>query len=133
MRFKTTAVFIAVVTAVLGAGYLLAGGLLVGRWAIEPTESVLLFGRRIGATYLGLSVIFFLARSLGPSPGRTALCSGAVVTCSLLAILGIYEFTAGHAAMPILVSAALEAFLALAFLRILIGDHRPERRAPDGA
>ena len=124
MSFKTTAVFTALVTFVLGAGYLVAGTLLVARWGIEPTESVLLLARRIGAAYLGLSVIFFLARSLAPSPARSALCSGAAVTCSLLAILGVSEFSAGHAALPILVSAALEAFLAVSFLRILLLDRR---------
>ena len=29
----------------------------MGRWQIQPTESVLLLGRRMGALYLGLSVI----------------------------------------------------------------------------
>jgi hypothetical protein len=124
MSFKTTAVLTAIVTFVLGAGYLLVGTLLVARWGIEPTASVLLLARRIGAAYLGLSAIFFLARSLAPSPARFALASGAVVTCSLLAILGVSEFSVGHATAPILVSAALEAFLAISFLRILLLDRR---------
>lgn len=128
MSFKTTAVFLAVVTFILGVGYLLAGSLLVARWGIEPTEGVLLLGRRIGAVYLGLSVIYFLTRSLAPSPARSALSSGATVTCSLLAILGIYEFSAGDAAPPILVSAAVEAFLAISFSRILLLDHRTVTR-----
>jgi hypothetical protein len=128
MSFKATALFTALVTFILGVGYLVAGGSLVARWGIEPTESILLFGRRIGATYLGLAVIFFLARSLEPSPARSALASGAVVTCSLLAILGVYEFSVGHAARPMLVSAALEIFLAIAFVRILIVD-RPLGRS----
>ncbi|MCZ7651813.1 MAG: hypothetical protein M5U13_11905 [Thermoanaerobaculia bacterium] len=130
MSFRTTAVLTAIVTFVLGAGYFLAGPLLVARWGIEPTESVLLLGRRIGAAYLGLALIFFLARSLARSPARSALSSGAALTCSLLSLLGVSEYSAGRAAPPILVSAALEAFLALAFLRILILDRRAtgERR-----
>jgi hypothetical protein len=124
MSFRTTAVVTAIVTFVLGTGYVLAGNLLVGRWDIQPTEGVLVLARRIGAAYLGLSVIFWLAKSLAPSPARSALSAGAVVTCSLLAILGVYERSAGHAASPILISAALEAFLAIAFFRILVVDRR---------
>ena len=91
MSFRTIAVITAIVTLVLGAGYLFAGTLLVERWQIEPTESVLLFGRRIGALYLGLCVIFFLARSAPVSVARTALCTGTAAACSLLALLGVYE------------------------------------------
>jgi hypothetical protein len=124
MSFKAVAVLTAIVTFVLGAGYLLAGNLLLARWGIEATESLLLLARRLGAAYLGLSAIFLLARSLAPSPARSALCSGAALTCSLLAILGIYELSVGRAAPPILFSAALETFLAIAFFRILLLDRR---------
>ena len=129
MSFRTTCVITAAVTLVLGLGYLVAGSLLVGRWQIEPTEAVLLFGRRIGAVYLGLAVIFFLARSAAVSTARSALCAGAVVTCSLLAILGVLERAAGHAGPAILASAAVELFLALAFVRVLVVDRRPTPRA----
>jgi hypothetical protein len=124
MTFKTTATLCAVLTFCLAIGYLIAGGVMVARWRIEPTDGVLLFGRRIGASFLGLSVMFFLARSIPSSPARRALSSGALVTCSLLAGLGIYEFSAGRAAAPILASAALEVLVALAFARHLIADRR---------
>lgn len=128
MTFKTTAVITSVVTFVLGAGYLVAGRLLIGRWQIEPTESVLLFGRRIGALYLGLAVIFFLVRSVGASTERSALSIGAAVTCSLLALLGIYEFSGGRAGAGILASVAVESLLALAYIRLLLIDRRNRTR-----
>lgn len=128
MSFKTTAVITSVVTFVLGVGYLFAGALLVGRWEIEPTGSVLLLGRRMGALYLGLSVLYFLARNTPASATRTALSTGVLATCSLLAILGIYEHSTGRAGAAILVSVAIEALLALAFLRILLVDRRNARR-----
>ena len=124
MRFRAVAVTTAVVTLVLGVGYLFAGSLMVGRWRIESTTSVLLLGRRIGALYVGLAVIFFLARSTALSAARTALCAGAAVTCSLLALLGVYEFSVGHAGPGILVSVALEALLALAYIWIISADRR---------
>jgi hypothetical protein len=119
MSYKTIALVTAIVTFVLGAGYLFAGALLVGRWQIEPTESVLLLGRRMGALYLGLSVIFFFARSAPVSAVRTALCAGAAVTCTLLALLGGYEFSAGRVGPAILASVVLESLLALGYVWIL--------------
>jgi len=124
MTFKTVAVVTAAVTLVLGAGYLLAGSLLIGRWQIEPTETVLLMGRRMGALYLGLSVIFFLARSVAASAARTALCVGTVVTCLLLALLGAFELSAGRVGPGILASVAIETMLALAYLRLLVTERK---------
>ena len=120
----------AVLTLCLAIGYLVAGSFMVGRWQIEPTESVLLLGRRIGAYFLGLSIMFFLARSIPASPARRAICSSAVVSCLLLAMLGVYEHSTGRAATPILASAAVEVFIAVAFGWHLIADRR--RGSADG-
>lgn len=113
-----------ILTLILGIGYLFAGSLLVGRWQIEPTQSVLLFGRRIGAVYIGLSVMCYFARSLPVSAGRTALCAGAATICTLEAVLGVYEFSVGRAGPGILISAVIEAFLALSYIRILYVERR---------
>jgi hypothetical protein len=122
MTFKTTATGSAVLTLALASGYLFAGRLMVGRWQIEPTPGVLLLGRRLGACYLGLSLMFFLARSIPASEARRAICGAAVVASALLAILGIHDYLTGLAAAPILVSAALEVVVALVFARHLVVD-----------
>ena len=132
MRFRTVALITAIATLALGAGYLFAGALVVGRWRLEPTEGVLLLGRRIGALYLGLAVIFSAARSAAASAARTALCAGAAVATSLLAILGACEFAAGRAGPGILPSAALEAFLVAGFISVLFSE-RKERAGSPGA
>ena len=124
MNFRAMAVITAIVTLLLGAGYLFAGALVIGRWQIEPSDGVLLLGRRMGALYLGLSVMFFLARSAPASVGRTALSVGAAVVCSLLALLGIYEFAAGRAGAGILASVAIEALLALGYGWVLAAGRR---------
>jgi len=124
MSFRIIAVITAIVTFVLGTGYLFAGALLVGRWQIEPTESVLLLGRRIGALYLGLSVMYFLARSAPVSLTRTALSAGTAVALSLLVLLGVYELIAGHVGTGILVSVVIEFLLTLGYIRILYTDKR---------
>jgi hypothetical protein len=123
------AIVTAIVTLVLGAGYLIAGEISVGRWQIEPTVSVLLLGRRIGALYLGLSIIFFLARSAPVSVARTALSAGTAVAVSLLSMLSIYEFAMGHAAAGILVSASIEALLAVGYVRVLFAERKDVAKA----
>jgi hypothetical protein len=130
MSFRVVAIITAAVLFVLGLGYLFAGSLVVARWHIEPTDAVLLLGKRIGALYLGLSVMFFLARSVPISIARTALSAGAVVVCTLLSALGVYELLVGHSGPGILVSACIEALLAVAYASILCKDHKAAGRPP---
>ena len=124
MSFRTVAVITAIAALALGLGFLFVGAIVVGRWQIQPTESVLLLSRRIGAIYLGLSVMLFLARSAPVSVTRTALSAGAAVLLSLLALLGVYELTVGHAGPGILVSIVIESLLALGYIRILFTERR---------
>ncbi len=124
MRFKTIAVVTAVILFGLGLGYFFFGAVIVGRWQVEPTASVILLARRIGCLYLGLSVIFFLARSAPKSTIRTALSVGTVVVALLLTGTGVYEFAMGHVGKGILASAAVEFLLALAFIRVLFTERK---------
>ena len=120
MSFRILAVTTSLVGFVLAIGYLFAGAIVVGRWQLEPTEAVLLLGRRMAALYLGLSVILFLARSAPASTIRTALCAGAAVALSMLALLGVCELALGHAGPGILASVVIEALLAFGFVRLLL-------------
>lgn len=122
MNFKTIAFVTAIISFALGIGYLFFGSLIIGRWQIESTDSVLLLGRRMGILYLGLSVILFLSRSLSISKARTTLCIGVTLTLSLLAILGIYEFLMGRASSGILASVAIESLLSTGYLIILFKE-----------
>lgn len=124
MSFKTTAIITAIVLFLLGAGYLLIGELVISRWQIQISDAVLVLGRRMGAVYLGLSILFFLARSAPVSPGRTAVGAGAAAVTSLLAMLGIYELVAGHVGTGILASIAVESLLAVAYIRILMIERK---------
>jgi hypothetical protein len=126
MTFRTIAVITAIVTFALGVGYLFFGALVVGRWQIQPTDGVLILGRRMGALYLGLSVIYFLARSAPVSAVRTALSIGTSVALILLVLLGVYELTVGHVGPGILVSVTIEFLLAIGFIRILFTERSPK-------
>lgn len=124
MTFRTVAAITSVLLFLLGAGYLFAGETVVGRWDLPATDGVLLMARRIGAIYLGLSVLFFMAKNVPLSAARTAMSTGAVAVLSLLAILGVYEFSAGRVGPGIFISAGIESALAVAFLFVLIADRR---------
>ncbi len=124
MSFKTLALATAAVTFALGVVYVAAGTPLIASWRIEPTASVLLFGRRIGAAYLGFAVMFFFARSVPASPARTAMSAGAAVTTGSLALLGVYELSTGRVGPAILASVAVEALLALGYILLLVGERK---------
>jgi hypothetical protein len=126
MKFKTMAIITGVALLALGLGYFFFGAVIVGRWQVEPTASVLLLTRRIGCLYLGLALVFFLARKAPASPARTALSAGAVVITLLLAATGVHALALGHAGKGILISAAIELLLGLGFIWVLLA----EKKAP---
>jgi drug/metabolite transporter (DMT)-like permease len=115
MNFEILALVTAISTLLLGMGRLFAGKFLLQRWGIEPTDTSLLLGRRIGAMYIGIALIFFLVRSAPPSDFRSALCAGALVICLLWAGLGLYEYNARRLSSGVLSSVAIEVFLAVGF------------------
>ena len=124
MKFRILVVVSAILSFLLGAGYLFFGGLLIGRWGIEATSGMLLLGRRMAALYLGLSVMFFLARSAPVSVPRTAISAGAAIGMSLLALIGVYEFSASRVGPGILPSVIVEALLALGYIWILFTERK---------
>ena len=130
MSFKNISIVTAIIAFLLGIGYLFFGSLVIGRWQIEPTNSILLLGRRMGSLYLGLSIIFFLSRSLTLSTTRTALSIGAAVTLSLLALLGIYEYSLGRVGSGILISVVIESLLAIGYAIVIFKDRKASVRKP---
>ena len=124
MNFKNIAFVTSIIAFVLGIGYLFFGSFVIGRWQIEPTNSVLLLCRRIGILYLGLSVIFFLSKSLSVSKARTALSIGAALTLSLLAFLGIFEYSQGTVGAGILASVGIESLLSIGYIIIIVKERR---------
>ncbi len=51
----------------------------------------MLVGRRLGAVYLGVSIILFMGRTAPPSDLRTAICVGLLFSMVVLAGLGLFE------------------------------------------
>jgi hypothetical protein len=124
MKFKTMAFITGIALLALGLGYFFFGAFIVGRWGVEATASVLLLARRIGCLYLGLALVFFLARKAPTSPARTALSAGAVVITLLLAGTGVCALALGHAGNGILISAAIELLLGFGFIWVLLAEKK---------
>lgn len=97
---------------------MLAPALILSNWGVELSSPVELLARRGAALYAGIGVMFFSARNVEPSQARSALVAGVVVTCLILAGLGIFELVAGHVSLGILAAVLIELGIALAFLSI---------------
>ena len=120
MSFTVVAIATSVASLLLGLGWLSAGTLVLKRWQVEANPTGLLVGRRLGAVYLSMAVMLFIARSAPASDLRSALCVGLLVGLTLLAVLGLFELKAGRAGRGILLSVALELLLAAGFLSVLL-------------
>jgi hypothetical protein len=116
LDFTTVALATSVLGLLLGVGWLFAGPLVLRRWNVPAEPAALLVGRRLGAVYVGMAVLLFLARSTPASPVRSALCIGLAVSMALLAAVGLFEFGRKRASGGILVSVAIEALLAAGFI-----------------
>jgi hypothetical protein len=71
--------------------------------------------------------MFLLARSAEPSTARSALVKGLLVSCFMLAALGMYELWGGHATNKILLAVVIEIAFALACMSVNDGG---EKSAP---
>ena len=95
---------------------------ILAGWGVELTTSVELLAKRIAALYAGIAMMFFMARNAEHSTTRTALIYGVITSCSILALLGVYEFATGHATSGILTGVFIEVALVLAFLYIAVQE-----------
>ncbi len=116
MSFAAMSIITAIIAALLGLGWLFAGSLLLRRWAVPADPSALLVGRRIGAIYIGLALLLFLARSTPNSTAQMALAAGFATALALLGALGVVEFVSRRAKSGILVSSAVEFLLSAGFI-----------------
>jgi len=116
INFRNLAVLTALLFFGLAFTWLFVPGLLLASWGVEFSDAVGLVGRRGAALYAGIGVMFFSARNAGPSLARSALVAGFIVTCSILAILGIVELAMGRASSGILSAVVVEIALIVAFL-----------------
>lgn len=118
LNFYRLSVFSSVLFTILAFILMFAPAVMLSAWGVELTDSVGLVTRRIAALYAGIAVMYFYARNAEHSATRSALIVGTITACLILALLGIYEFSAGHASGGILISVLIEVVLVLAFLYV---------------
>ncbi len=118
LSFHRLSVFSSILFVVLAIILIFAPAQMLTSWGVELTTSVGLVARRIAALYTGLAVMFFMVRNAEHSTTRTALITGTITACSILALLGVYEFSTGHATSGILTAVFVEVALLLAFLYV---------------
>jgi len=122
LTFKKLAILSALLFFALTFTWMFAPNLLLASWGVDFSSAVGLVGRRGAALYAGVGVMFFSARNTGPSPARSSLIAGFVVTCLILAALGVIEFATGHAGPGILSAVLIEAALVIAFLYVSLAS-----------
>lgn len=127
LRFRPLATVTALLFFVLSATLMFQPAGLLANWGVGFDESTGVISRRTAALYAGIGLMLFLARKAEPSPARSALVSGLLFVCALLAALGLLEWASGRASSGILASVVIEVGFALAFLPVA---RRPEGRAP---
>jgi len=117
MTFRQLALLSSVLLFALSALWMFSPELMLTQWGVPYTDSAGLVSRRAAAFYAGFALMLLLASNTEASKARFALAKGISLTCLLLAALGILEWQSGAATAQILPAAALETFLAIAFLR----------------
>lgn len=121
MKFLTyyrLSVFSSILFLLLAIILMLTPAQMLTSWGIELSVSVGVLARRIAAVYTGIAVMIFMARNAEHSIARTALIYGIITSCLILATLGTYEFSAGHASSGILPGVIIEVALVLAFMYV---------------
>ncbi|MBK8056180.1 MAG: hypothetical protein IPK35_23635 [Saprospiraceae bacterium] len=102
----------------LGFGFLFSSAFMLKQWGMQAPDEAKVMSHRIGAVYLGLSTMMFLARTSMPTTEAIAI-GGAVIT-GLLAIMGLFELKNGKVSKGILVSTVVETLLTIGFLSTLM-------------
>lgn len=115
LSFYRLSIFISILFLLLAIILMFAPAQMLTSWGVELTTSVGLFARRVAALYIGMAVMFFMARNAEHSTTRTALIYGIITSGTLLALFGVYEFATGHATSGILSAVFIEFAIALAF------------------
>lgn len=118
LSFRSVAIGIALTLFTLALPLLFAPNVPLGQWGLEYTVSAGVICRRVGALYVGIAVMFFLARNAEPSPARSALIRGLIVSCLMLISLGCFELAVGHVNSGFLVPIFIEVMITLALLNV---------------
>ncbi|MGY2573035.1 hypothetical protein [Vibrio sp. C8] len=118
MNFRHVAILTSLLFLVLALGWMLCPEQMLTQWGVQYSDGAGVVSRRGAAFYIGVAIMFFVARNVEHSATRMALIKGIITTCTVLILLAAYEFSVGHVSNRILIAALIEAILGLAFLYV---------------
>lgn len=115
----------AIACLALAAVWLWAPQSMLALWAVGgDTAAAGLVGRRGGALFLGVGVMFVLAQWTRPWNSAAVVTAGFGVACAALAVLGLWELSSGHAGRGILLAVAVEMVFTLACVPVVRAGRR---------
>jgi hypothetical protein len=80
---------------------------------VAMTPEGLLMARRMGALFLGIALILFLARDAENSDLRRRVCASLSASMAALALFGLYDFVNGGVGYGIWIAITVETFFAV--------------------
>ena len=116
MTFSMMTLLTAIATFGLGLGFLFAPAAMLKPWGLENPTPAAVMSRRIGAVYLGLAVMMYLART---GDAQSAVAIGVATATGLLALVGLNELRLGNVTKGIFVAVIVEVLLTAGFLSTL--------------
>jgi hypothetical protein len=116
MTFSTMTLITALATFGLGLGFLSAPAAMLKPWGLESPTAAAVLSRRIGAVYLGLTVMLSLART---GETQTGIAAGVATATGLLALTGLNDLRLGNVGKGILFAVTVEILLTAGFLSTL--------------
>lgn len=128
LSFYKLSVLTSILFILLASILMFAPDKMLAGWGVELTIATGLLARRIAALYTGLAVMFFMVRNAEHSTTRTALIYGMITSCMILALLGVYEFSTGHATSGILSAVFIEVVLSLLFMIVCCSGSKSNSR-----
>lgn len=118
MKFQPLAILTSFMFFALAVAWMFFPELMLAQWGVDYSSAAGLVSHRTAVLYAGIAVMFFMARNAQHSVTRTALIQGIITICTVLALLGVYELSVGHANRGILAAVLIEVALVLAFLYV---------------
>ncbi|MCX2430396.1 hypothetical protein [Pedobacter sp. GR22-10] len=114
MYYKYVVIIIALAIIGLGCRFIFASDAILKEWGLESIDSTGVLARRLGAIYLGLSVLLFL--SLTEMSKERTIIIGVSAISGFLAISGILDLLTGRVNTGVIRSVVAELFLCLVLI-----------------
>ena len=121
MTFKLTASLTAGLFFYLAAVLLITPATHMGFLGITPDAGGIAMGRRTAPAFFAIAILLWLMRDEPVGMFRAKLSMAVTVMMVVVAAIGIHAYATGAASSAILGAVAVEALVALGFIRFAMG------------